>query len=86
GNKTREQTLSLQGKKQREALQQLHFITSKLCNYVSKLICNWTRLSVYKVSFIPTSTNRQGEIFSLAVFYTRSRAQCPIAPLRYLEI
>ncbi|MDD3767109.1 MAG: hypothetical protein PHF89_07985, partial [Eubacteriales bacterium] len=42
GNKTREQTLSLQGKKQREALQQLHFITSKLCNYVSKLICNWT--------------------------------------------
>gem|GEM_PF-6211813 len=45
--KTREQTLSLQGKKQREALQQLHFITSKLCNYVSKLKCNWTLQSIH---------------------------------------
>ena len=37
---TREQTLLLEGNKQREALKQLHFNTSKLCNSVSKLICN----------------------------------------------
>ncbi|MGI6151635.1 MAG: hypothetical protein ACOYIR_06760, partial [Christensenellales bacterium] len=59
GNKTREQTLSLQGKKQREALQQLHFITSKLCNYVSKLICNWTRICY----FAPFAT-ANGAIFN----------------------
>jgi len=44
--------LSLQGKKQREALQQLHFITSKLCHSVSKLICNWTFCCLFTLEFV----------------------------------
>jgi hypothetical protein len=54
--------LSLQGKKQREALQQLHFITSKLCNYVSKLICNWTTLDLQTNLFTKETKRQTGKL------------------------
>lgn len=47
----------LEGNKQREALKQLHFNTSKLCHSVSKLICNWTFIGISVLERFPEVWN-----------------------------